>query len=833
MTPQLAARQRISATLASPETRLSLVAGGFMVALVLLKQWWAATSEWSLAFDWLTYLPLHLAAAILLGRAASATRLNRRAARAWRLFQLSEVVMIVVVLASAIVHAVGLPKQQQSWIWYIGVLSYPPFVAGLLTFPVATRERSPFTRSQILGAVVLVVGLALGWFFVLRPLLAMPAGGTATYLEVAWSSIGDLFPLAALTVLLLRGTLPVHRSAIFIVTAAQLISACGDLLTTELALRGQYQTSSPLDAVWYAASLLMAVAGAYQAVLERDANDAHPERSLESLLVLRGLVYGSIIVAYAVMLRASASVLATPAGGYLLVAATLTGLLVVLPAVAFRDTERAVRERKSQEARFAALIEHSSDLVFVVDSRGQMTFITPSVCRTLGGTEQEIVGTNFSLYLHPDDRHALEAQPLAVLARRAGQPVRWRMHRADSSWVTIDALVQDRLGDSVIDGFVINGRDVTAQVALEEQARHAQKMEVVGRLAGGIAHDFNNVLTVIRGFAGLARGRRDNPAPLNAELDEIDRAVERAADLTRRILAFSRNREPQLERLDLNVVVAEMESMLRRIVAKEVTLRLCIGNAEAWVDADAGYVEQIVLNLALNARDAMPDGGVMEVRVQVDQPAREIRLVVKDTGTGIAPEIRSRIFEPFFTTKALGAGSGLGLAMVAAIVEDLHGRIEVDTESGVGTSFAVAFPQQAGLEPSVIPATHLRPGVGGGEKILVVDDDEAIASTLRTYFTRLGYHVRVAAHGRQALASLSQDGPVDLVLTDLAMPGMNGRQLVHYLRIANPDAKIICMSGYADYDDTFGDTNPDLPFISKPFALDELGATVRRVLASA
>ncbi len=832
MSAQPTTQQRIAAVLSSTETRLSVVAGVLMFSLSLIKQWWAATSEWTLAVDWLTYLPLHLLAAILLGRAAVATRLNRRAARAWRLFQLSEAVMVVVVLASALAHAVGLPKEQQGWIWYIGVLSYPPFVAGLLTFPVAPRERSPFRRSQILGVVVLVAGLALGWFFVVRPLLAVPAGGMTKYLEVAWSSMGDLFPLAALTILLLRGTLPIHRSAIFIVTAAQLISACGDLLSTEMALRGQYQTSSPLDAVWYTPSLLMAIAGAYQAVLERDTSHAHPERSLESLLVLRGLVYGSILVAYAVMLRASAPVLASPSGGFLLVAATLTGLLVVLPAVAFRDTERVVRERQNEQAKFAALIEHSSDLVLVVDDRGHMTFVTPSVCRTLGTTPEATLGAEFALYLHPDDRRELDQHPLEVLANRVRSPMRWRMHRADGNWVTIDALVQDRRDDGVIDGFVINGRDVTAQVALEEQARHAQKMEVVGRLAGGIAHDFNNVLTVIRGFAGLARGRRENAPQLNAELDEIDRAVERAADLTRRILAFSRNREPHLQRLDLNVVVAEMESMLRRIVAKEVTLRLCIGDRPAWVDADAGYVEQIVLNLALNARDAMPDGGVMEVRVQADEATAEGRLQVKDTGTGIAPEIRARIFEPFFTTKALGAGSGLGLAMVAAIVEDLHGRIDVETQPGAGTTFLVAFPLQAAVEPGDAPATHVRPGIGGGEKILVVDDDEAIANTLRTYFTRLGYHVRVAAHGRQALASLSQDGPVDLVLTDLAMPGMNGRQLVHYLRIANPDAKIICMSGYADYDETFGNNTPDLPFVSKPFALDELGATVRRVLAS-
>ena len=810
--------------------RLAAVTTVMGFGLVLAKQFWTPVDAAGHALDWLICLPLHVVAVIMLGRAAAATRLSPRVSLAWRLFQLSELTMVAVILTAVGLSATGRFESAQS-ASNAFLLSYLPILIGLLIFPVSTRRQSGMRAGHLIGTVVVALGLVVGWFVAAQPLLAASANPSIDRLLVVWAPLADLLLLAALAATLLRGTLPVHRSSLFIVAAAQLVSCCVDLLTAQMTARGAFEATRPLDGASLAATLLFGVAGAYQVVLERPESAAPVSQSILTLKVFRALVFAAIVVAYAVMLRTMAPVLREPLGGFLVATATLIGLLIVLPTVAFRDTERTLRERRTQEARFAALVQQSPDLVMVVSRECVLTYLTPSVGRALDRSPESLLGTNLLEIVHPADVSVVQQTFAGDPGTARSDPVRWRLKRADGTFVLIDARLQDRCDDPLLEAFVVNARDVTEQVKLEELARHAQKMELVGRLAGGIAHDFNNVLTVIRTSARLALDSAPAGSEQAGELREIDRASVGAAALTRRLLAFASTRSVELVRLDLSVVVGEMEPMVRRLIAKEIHLQFTLPNARVWVDGDAGYLEQVLLNLALNARDAMPRGGLLEVRLRRDDAEGSAQLTVRDTGIGMTAEVLSHLFEPFFTTKDAGVGSGLGLSTVAGILHDLRGTISVESAPGAGTAFTLKFPLR---EPGIITPSQSRPAVSearGTERILVVDDDSAIRGSLEVYFGRMGYHVRVASDGRQALRLLKDDGPMDVVLTDLAMPEMNGRELVSALRKRRPMPKIICMSGYAEQREPSEDVTAGLPFLQKPFSLDELGATVRSVLA--
>ena len=812
--------------------RLPLMAAVGGLVLVVFKQLWTPVGTVGHTIDWLLFVPLHAVAIVLIGRAAVSTRLSPRVARVWRLFQLSEGIMLVVLIATAALTALG--NERGATIASNGAaLALPPFLCGLLIFPVAKRRQWGMRSGQLLGVIVLSIGVGLGWLLATRPLLEAAKGGAIDLFGALWSPVGDLALLAALTVLLLRGTLPVHRSSLFVVVASQLVALCADLLTSQMTVQGTYVTTAPIDGAWFVATFLLGLAGAYQMVLERPDSAAPVATSLLTLKVFRATMYAGIVVAYAVILESVAPFFAVPLGGFLVATATLTGLLVVLPGVAFRDTERAMRDRRAQEARFAALVQQSPDLVMVVSPQCLLTYLTPSVGRALDRAPESLLGTNLLELVHSDDASAVRLALDYDNMSPRDETVRWRLRRADGSYVILDARLQDRCDDPLLEGFVVNARDVTTQLALEGQARHAQKMEVVGRLAGGIAHDFNNVLTVIRSSARLAMEQVTPGSALARELSEIDRATMGAAALTRRLLSFGRTPTMALVRLDLNLVVEEAEAMLRRLVAKEIDLKVRLLPDRVWMDGDTGSLEQVLLNLALNARDAMPRGGTLEVSVTRDDVRGQAGLVVRDSGAGMTAAVRARLFEPFFTTKEAGVGSGLGLATVAGIVRDMAGEIHVESEPDQGTTFTLNFPiREAGvITPSRSQAAVT--GARGSERILVVDDDAAIRGSLEIFFGKLGYQVRVAGHGRQALRSLTEHGPADVILTDLVMPEMNGADLVVELRLMTPVPKIICMSGYAEHGANGENATRGLPFVQKPFSLDELAVTVRSVLTAA
>jgi two-component system cell cycle sensor histidine kinase/response regulator CckA len=385
--------------------------------------------------------------------------------------------------------------------------------------------------------------------------------------------------------------------------------------------------------------------------------------------------------------------------------------------------------------------------------------------------------------------------------------------------------------------------DISDRRRLEEQLRHSQKMEALGSLAGGVAHDFNNLLTVITGFSGITLAALAADDPNREHIVEIAQAAESAASLTRQLLAFSRRTMIEPVVLDLNGVVGDMETMLRRVIGEDVQLATALEPALRLMRGDVGLVSQVLMNLAVNARDAMPVGGRLTIatrNVDLDEayahahpgavPGPYVSLVVSDTGTGMSPEVQARAFEPFFTTKSVGRGSGLGLAVVHGIVEQSGARIELESEAGSGTTFTIHFPAVEDRTPPRPPAAG--ESLAGSGRILLVEDEEGVRKLARMILERQGYTVVEAASGEDALRLLDQDrGPLDLLVTDVVMPGIDGGDVAQAVTRRFPSAKVLYLSGYtSDAVVRYGIQHHEVAFLQKPFSATSLAAKVRDVL---
>ncbi len=387
-----------------------------------------------------------------------------------------------------------------------------------------------------------------------------------------------------------------------------------------------------------------------------------------------------------------------------------------------------------------------------------------------------------------------------------------------------------------------------AQEALrqsEEQLRHSQKMEAVGRLAGGIAHDFNNLLTAVTGYSQLLLMRLPVDDSLRSCAQQIRKASDRATALTRQLLAFSRKQLLEPKVVDLGVLVANMDAMLRRVIGEDIHLVSASEPGLGHVKADPGQIEQVLLNLVVNARDAMPKGGTLTLRSAnltipnerarpefPDSPGDYVLLEVSDTGCGMAPDVKSHIFEPFFTTKAKGKGTGLGLSMVYGIVKQSGGHIWVRSESGRGATFTILLPRVEGAAEEIPQQQAAAAPARGSETILLVEDEEVVRGLARDILEMNGYTVLEAAHGHDAIAvSKRHRGPIHLMLTDVVMPHMNGREVFERLVPFRPDLKVLYMSGYAESGIVHdGAIDPGTAFIPKPFTPEALSAKVREVL---
>jgi PAS domain S-box-containing protein len=521
-----------------------------------------------------------------------------------------------------------------------------------------------------------------------------------------------------------------------------------------------------------------------------------------------------------------------------------------------RNAEAALRKSEEQ---YRLIAENTSDLICMVDTHGNYTYLSPSYRDVLGYAPESLIGQNCLVLLHPDDRKNTEAEALRSAAHQSADGIEVRVKHKNGKWKVFEALVNwtyDTLGKRQYGIFV--SRDITerkqAELTLreseeklrlsEDQLRMSQKLEAVGQLAGGVAHDFNNLLTVISGYSELVLNRLSDGDDNRGKVEEIKRAAERAASLTRQLLAFSRKQVLQPKLFDLNHLVSDMTRMLRRLIGENIEMTTIIG-AAAPINADPGQIEQVLMNLVVNARDAMPDGGRLTIetaRVEIDeayasthlnvQTGRYVMLAVSDTGCGIDGETQKHIFEPFFTTKEQGKGTGLGLSTVYGIVKQSDGHIWLYSEPAEGTVFKIYLPLaiETQTDASAAPARAALPR--GTETILIVEDEPQIRNLAFDCLAYCGYDVLSSANGIEALELLERSQrPVDLVLTDVVMPKLSGRELSERIRAMQPSAKVLFMSGYTnDSVVNHGILDGASWFIQKPFTIESLVRRVRQVL---
>jgi two-component system, cell cycle sensor histidine kinase and response regulator CckA len=509
-----------------------------------------------------------------------------------------------------------------------------------------------------------------------------------------------------------------------------------------------------------------------------------------------------------------------------------------------RDISQRVEVGKELQ-RWARIFEHAGWGVAIVSADGgTIESVNPAFAEMHGWTVDELRGKPMS-----ELSTGLQDFPrMNPLYDSRGHQI-WeteRLHRDGTVFpALIDATaVKDQ--DGQVTYYAVNVQDLTERRRAEEQIRQAQKMEAVGRLAGGVAHDFNNMMMIIMGFSDFLLSTLEHNDPRWADADEIRKAAERAMHLTRQLLGFGRQQLVARHVLSLNEVVSGMERMLRPLLGEDIRLETQLSAGLGGVEADYGQMEQVVMNLALNARDAMRGGGRLTIEtldaelpegyayrnVGIDIPAGSyVMLVVNDTGEGMTPEVKARLFEPFFTTKPATKNTGLGLATVYGIVAQSGGYIWVESETGKGTTFKICFPRvelEEGTSDQPAPPTG---STRGSETILLVEDEEAVRSVAARVLGNQGYTVVQAANGEEALERLDELGAkIDLILTDVVMPDMGGLELAGRLRERRPDLKVLYMSGYAEGDKLQPKMNSEHSFLQKPFSAESLTLKVREVL---
>jgi two-component system cell cycle sensor histidine kinase/response regulator CckA len=510
--------------------------------------------------------------------------------------------------------------------------------------------------------------------------------------------------------------------------------------------------------------------------------------------------------------------------------------------IAKAETDLRLAAIKESETRFQAIIENAADIVSIVGFDGILRYVSPAVKGVIGLTPKELEGKSIFELVHPDDTlvarllfKELAEQPTSASSHEV------RFHNVDGSWRTLNLAAKNLENVRGVEAIVLNARDITQQKALETDLRQAQRMETVGQLAGGVAHDFNNLLTAINGRTEFLAESKNLDASQREDVEEIRLAAERAASLTRQLLAFSRKQLVMPRVVDLNEVIHNMERMLRRLIGEDIVVQVVQEEQLGHIIADSGQLEQILLNLCLNSRDAMPDGGVLRIEtanVKADGigppdagggSADAVMLCVSDTGQGMDEHTRDRIFEPFFTTKPEGKGTGLGLSTVYGIVKQSAATITVETALGRGTSFRVYFPR---TNTELAPSQPARLRQEGSEKVLLVEDDRSVRELAERVFRDRGYTVTAAADGKEALRLFAAaPSEIDLVVTDLIMPGMNGRELVQALHQIRPELKALFVSGYtADEITRRGLEDPTIAFLHKPFTAHQLADKVRDLL---
>ncbi|MDQ7785429.1 MAG: PAS domain S-box protein [Desulfomonilaceae bacterium] len=523
---------------------------------------------------------------------------------------------------------------------------------------------------------------------------------------------------------------------------------------------------------------------------------------------------------------------------------TVAGVAVITDIT---DRKRVEDELRASESKYRTILETIADGYHETDIAGNLTLVNDSLCEIAGYERQELIGMNYRGLMDPHTaRHVYEAYNKVYRTGIANPDFRTEIVRKDGTRKHVSASISPiRDGNHDVIGFRGMFRDTTEVMQLEQQLRHAVKMEAIGQLAGGVAHDFNNLLTAMIGYSDLLAKELPDGAPYMDRVIGIRNAARSAAGLTQQLLAFSRKQVLDVKVMDLNELIAGLEGMLRRLIGEDVDLTTSYGSSLGFVKADPGQVEQVLVNLTVNSRDAMPEGGTLTIEtanVFLDdnyaeshaevRPGPYVMAAVSDNGTGIEPELLTRVFDPFFTTKKQGSGTGLGLSTVYGIVKQHSGHVSVYSEKNAGTTFKVYLPRVDGdaeRRPRPTVPAEVR---GGVETILVVEDEETVRNLVSEALEELGYTVvRVGSPEEAIRTSADHPGPIHLLLTDVVLPQMDGKSLFEFLAPSRPDMKVLYISGYTEnFIVRRGVLEPGIHFLQKPFTVDDLARKVREAL---
>jgi two-component system cell cycle sensor histidine kinase/response regulator CckA len=512
-------------------------------------------------------------------------------------------------------------------------------------------------------------------------------------------------------------------------------------------------------------------------------------------------------------------------------------------AIEHKRSEQALR---SSEARYRSLVDSAVYGIYRSDQEGRLRDANPALVAMLGyqsAAELVALDPEKDVFLRPDELARLLKESKSK-GRVDNFEAKWK--RKDGTIFTVRLSGRAVSGDEMAKDFLeLIAEDVTDKRVLEDQFRQAQKMEAVGRLAGGVAHDFNNLLMVISGYTEVLLDKLDETNPLHTKVEAIQQATDRATTLTRQLLAFSRKQLLELKVVDVNAIVQDMERLLRPLIGENIDLSTRLEPNVGRTRADAGQLEQVIMNLVVNAKDAMPAGGKITIQTanaELDdsyrrehtyiQPGPYILLVVSDTGCGMDKETQARIFEPFFTTKEKGKGTGLGLSTVYGIIKQSGGYVFAQSEVGHGTTFRIYLPR---VEDAAEPIDTVKTTSGaleGTETVLLVEDEESVRQLVAETLASRGYKVIEAENGEQALKLLAaRPETIHLMITDVVMPGMSGRELARELLKARPHSKVLFLSGYSeDAVLNQGVLEPETEFLQKPFTLQNLARKVREIL---
>jgi len=528
----------------------------------------------------------------------------------------------------------------------------------------------------------------------------------------------------------------------------------------------------------------------------------------------------------------------------------LVGMVLLFAIYAIYQQFQIHRFRMNAVAReelFRLIGENAADMIAVVTVDGQRLYNSPSYQKVLGYSPEELGRTSAYDQIHPDDRAAVLAAAREAQENAVGRRVEYRIRHKNGDWLVVESTASAvRNAEGEVEKLVIVNRDITERKHLEQQLVLSQKLDAIGRLSGGVAHDFNNILGVIIGYSEGLLEKFGPDHPDREAADEIQKAGQRAATLTQQLLAFSRKQVLEPKILDLNVVVTDIEKMLRRLIGEDIELKITASPELGMVKADRGQIEQVVLNLAVNARDAMPRGGKLKIettnaeltekdakRHRYVVPGQYVMLQISDTGCGMDEELQSHIFEPFFTTKEKGKGTGLGLATVYGVIKQSGGYIWVESQPGKGTRFSIYLRRVEGSEEEVRETEDSVKRAQGPRTILLAEDEESLRKLTRTALEKIGYTILEAKDAFEAVKLASQTNSViDLLLTDIVMPGRSGQELAADLAAARPEMKVLFMSGYTDGAiAAHGVLESGISILRKPFTRHQLIQSIEEALA--